>query len=213
MKRFFADAKKRGLMDDELYTSFKKYSAMQFNNKTLKQAGEGIFLYDPKALKQEIIDNSLFYEELYGKKWLKNTLAMANFMDQYYSPVIDAMGSGNANVRAALQNVFFGQLDRKRTLIRGVLSSLNILDNRRFANFYSFDNFKKAYKNAHLSTTAMNLSQVLESSASGYYRADDEARKNILDPVANAAIQGSALAVGAVDWARDKVSQTLGWNE
>tara|TARA_R100000742_G_C4279512_1_gene104305 strand:- start:1705 stop:4932 length:3228 start_codon:yes stop_codon:yes gene_type:complete len=210
MLKFFKEAQEKNLMDENLLLNFKKYAAMQFNNKTLKQAGEGIFLFDPKAMKQEIIDNSVFYENLYGKKWLDNAKAMADFMDQYYSPVLDQMGSGNANVRAALQNVFFGQLDRKRTIIRGFLSSLNILDNRRFANFYSFDNFKKAYKNAHLSTGAMNLSQVLESSAAGYVRANEELSEEIVGTAADAGIQAVALGAGAVDKGLEVGADILG---
>ena len=134
-------------------------------------------------------------------------------MDQYYSPVLDQMGSGQANVRAALQNVFFGQLDRKRTIIRGFLSSLNILDNRRFANFYSFDNFKKAYKNAHLSTGAMNLSQILESSASGYVRGNEEVQENVVGTAADAGIQAVALGAGAINKGLEVGADILGIGE
>jgi len=213
MLKFFKEAQEKKLMDDNLLLNFKKYAAMQFNNKTLKQAGEGIFLFDPKAMKKEIVDNPVFYENLYGKKWVDNVETMADFMDQYYSPVLDAMNSGNANVRASLQNVFFGQLDRKRTIIRGVLSSLNILDNRRFANFYSFDNFKKAYKNAHLSTGAMNLSQVLESSAAGYVRGNEEVSEDIVGTAADIGIQGVALGAGVVDKGMEIGSDILGLGE
>ena len=213
MLKFFKEAKEKNLMDDDLLLNFKKYAAMQFNNKTLKQAGEGIFLFDPKAMKQEIVDNPVFYENLYGKKWLDNAEAMTDFMDQYYSPVLDQMGSGQANVRAALQNVFFGQLDRKRTIIRGFLSSLNILDNRRFANFYSFDNFKNAYKNAHLSKGAMNLSQVLESSAAGYVRGNEEVSEDIVGTAADIGIQGVALGAGAVDKGMEIGADILGLGE
>ena len=39
---------------------------MQFNNKTMVQAGEGIFIFDPKALKNEISSKPEFYRELFG---------------------------------------------------------------------------------------------------------------------------------------------------
>ena len=189
MGKFFKEGVERKLLNKEQIDAFKKYSAMQFNNKTMVQAGEGVFIFDPKALRTEITNSPDFYRELFGEKWLGQAEEITKFLDQYYSPVINSIRSGgDSNVTDKLKNVFFGQLDRKRTLIKGFVGLFNMIDNRRFVNFYNFKEFKAAYKNAHLSTTAMNLSQVLESSASAYYRANDEARGNVTQPVANASI-------------------------
>jgi hypothetical protein len=186
---------------------------MQFNNKTMIQAGEGIFIFDPKALKNEIASKPEFYREMFGEKWLNSFTEMSSFLDQYYSPVIAALRSGDAAVADALKNVFFGQLDRKRTLIRGIANLMRLNDNRGFVNFFKFEDFKNAYKNANLSTTAMNVSQIIESSVAGGFRADEDRQSQTVSDVGDAAIMTGAATIGAVDKGLEIGADIMGLGE
>ena len=198
LNEFITEGIKRKVLSKEMVNNFRRYSMMQFNNKTMIQAGEGIFIFDPKALKNEISSKPEFYRELFGDKWLNSFTEMSDFLDQYYSPVIAALRSGDANVADSLKNVFFGQLDRKRTLIRGIANLMRINDNRGFVNFFKFEDFKNAYKNANLSTTAMNVSQIIESVTAGVFRADEDRQKKDFETAANAAIITGAVGADVV---------------
>jgi hypothetical protein len=138
---------------------------------------------------------------------------MSSFLDQYYSPVIAALRSGDAAVADALKNVFFGQLDRKRTLIRGIANLMRLNDNRGFVNFFKFEDFKNAYKNANLSTTAMNVSQIIESSVAGGFRADEDRQSQTVSDVGDAAIMTGAATIGAVDKGLEIGADIMGLGE
>jgi|19_taG_2_1085344.scaffolds.fasta_scaffold01283_2 hypothetical protein len=197
LAKFLKEGVDGGYFDKNTVKNFKKYAAMRFNDSTLKNAGEGIYLYDPKSLRKEVIENNEFYRTVFGESWLKNAEEVTSFMDKYYSPAIMESMTQNEPIRRAVQNIFLGQLDRKRTFIRGFLNLLGILDARDFARFLNYKTFKDGYKWAHLSPTSMNLSQVLESSSSGYFRGHDEDRADLIDVVGDTAIQGAGLVVGA----------------
>jgi hypothetical protein len=198
LSKFLKDGVDGNYFDKNTIKNFKKYSAMRFNDLTLKNAGEGIYLYDPKSLRKEVIENNEFYRTVFGESWLKNAEEVTSFMDKYYSPAIMESMTQNEPIRRAVQNIFLGQLDRKRTFIRGFINLLGILDARDFARFLDYKTFKEGYKWAHLSPTSMNLSQVLESSSSGYFRGHDEDRAQMTSSVANASasVAGTA-ALGA----------------
>ena len=199
LNEFITEGIKRKVLSKEMVNNFRRYSMMQFNNKTMVQAGEGIFIFDPKALKNEISSKPEFYRELFGDKWLNSFTEMADFLDQYYSPVIGALRNGDAAVADALKNVFLGQLDRRRTMWRGVANFMKILDTRGFVNFYKFEDFKNAYKNANLSTTAMNVSQIIESSTAGVFRGDEDRQSEAMSDTANAAIITGAVGASALN--------------
>ena len=203
LNEFITEGIKRKVLTKEMVNNFRRYSMMQFNNKTMIQAGEGIFIFDPKALKNEISSKPEFYRELFGDKWLNSFTEMSDFLDQYYSPVVAALRSGDAAVADALKNVFFGQLDRKRTLIRGLANLMRITDNRGFVNFFKFEDFKNAYKNANLSTTAMNVSQIIESSLAGGFRADEDRQSETMSTAADATTLAGAVGVTALDKGAD----------
>ena len=75
---------------------------------------------------------------------------------------------------------------------------MRITDNRGFVNFYKFEDFKNAYKNANLSTTAMNVSQIIESVTAGVFRADEDRQKKDFETAANAAIITGAVGADVV---------------
>ena len=82
---------------------------------------------------------------------------------------------------------------------RGVAKFLKILDTRGFVNFYKFEDFKNAYKNANLSTTAMNVSQIIESSTAGVFRGDEDRQSKTMSDTANAAIITGAVGASALN--------------
>ena len=56
----------------------------------------------------------------------------------------------------------------------------------------------------------MNLSQILESSAAGYVRANEELSEEIVGTAADAGIQAVALGAGAVDKGMEVGADILG---
>ena len=59
----------------------------------------------------------------------------------------------------------------------------------------------------------MNLSQVLESSAAGYVRGNEELSEDIVGTAADAGIQAVALGAGAVDKGMEIGADILGLGE
>jgi len=59
----------------------------------------------------------------------------------------------------------------------------------------------------------MNLSQVLESSAAGYVRGNEEVSEDIVGTAADIGIQGVALGAGAVDKGMEIGADILGLGE
>ena len=208
-KKFYEEGIKKGIFDKEAMTNFKKYVAMSFNNKTLATQGDGLFLYDPDAMIKEILDAPDFYRNVFGEQWLKDASEMANFLQQYYSPIKTLISGGdNQAARAALQNVFMGQLDRKRTFIRGTLNLLGMFDARDFAKYVSWKDFKKGYDNAYLSKTSRIFLEPINSLYATEQRVFEDKGEATLDTIGTGATNIAGLGITGVmevgKWAAGK---------
>lgn len=213
-KKFYEEGIKKGIFDKEAMTNFKKYVAMTFNNKTMASQGDGLFLYDPDLMIKEILDAPDFYRNVFGKQWLDDASEMANFLRQYYSPIKTLISGGdNQAARAALQNVFMGQLDRKRTFIRGTLNLLGMFDARDFAKYVNFKDFKKGYDNAYLSKTARTILEPLNSMYASDQRINEEKGEATLTNMGEKAVQLTGLGMGAVDKLAGVGADILGLGE
>ena len=201
LKQFFEDGIKNKIFGKDEITNFKRYAAMQFNNKTLASNGNGVYLYDPEALAKEVLDSPDFYKNLYGQKWLDDTLEMANFLKQYYAPIKTIISSAdNSAARDALQNVFMGQLDRKRTFIRGTLNLLGIYDVRDWSKYISFKDFRQGYKNAYLSKTSKIFLEPINAITAADERGPErEKGEALLERFGKGGTQALGLGVGVVD--------------
>ena len=214
-KKFYEEGIKKGIFDKEAMTNFKKYTAMTFNNKTMATQGNGLFLYDPGKMADEILDAPDFYRNVFGEQWLNDALGMANFLKQYYQPIKGLISGGdNQAARAALQNVFMGQLDRKRTFIRGTLNLLGMFDARDFAKFVSWKDFKKGYDNAYLSKTAKTILEPINAiTAADERKFEPEKGEALLDRWGTAGTQAVGLGIGAIDKVAGVGADILGIGE
>ena len=139
---------------------------------------------------------------------------MANFLQQYYSPIKTLISGGdNQAARAALQNVFMGQLDRKRTFIRGTLNLLGMFDARDFAKYVSFKDFKKGYDNAYLSKTSRIFLEPINSLYATEQRVFEDKGEATLNTMGETAVQLTGLGVGAVDTLAGAGANILGLSE
>ncbi len=204
--KFYKEGIEKKIFNKDAMMNFKKYVAMTFNNKTMGSNGDGLFLYDPDAMAKEILDAPDFYRAVFGEKWLNDALEMSKFLNQYYKPIRALIGSGeNQAGRRALQNVFMGQLDRKRTFIRGTLNLLGIYDARQWAKFVSWKDFKKGYDNAYLSKTSRIFLEPINAITAADERTfEPEKGEALINRIGTTGAQTMGMAIGAGNWALEK---------
>ena len=204
--KFYKEGIEKKIFNKDAMMNFKKYVAMTFNNKTMGSNGDGLFLYDPDAMAKEILDAPDFYRAVFGEKWLNDALEMSKFLNQYYKPIRALIGSGeNQAGRRALQNVFMGQLDRKRTFIRGTLNLLGIYDARQWAKFVSWKDFKKGYDNAYLSKTSRIFLEPINAITAADERTfEHDKGEALVNRIGTAGAKTIGMAIGAGNWALEK---------
>ena len=106
-----------------------------------------------------------------------------------------------------------GQLDRKRTFIRGTLNLLGMFDARDFAKYVNFKDFKKGYDNAYLSKTARTILEPLNSMYASDQRINEEKGEATLTNMGEKAVQLTGLGMGAVDKLAGVGADILGLGE
>jgi hypothetical protein len=130
IKDFYNAELRNKIVKPDMYTGTEFFSASAISN-FLKSSDRGI------------------YEMLFGKKYIekldKARLALEPYESTLSSDMINIMST--SQLQQALKNTFFGQLDRKRTILRGLTTLLKLRSfNDTALPLANVDEFFRRYK-------------------------------------------------------------------
>jgi hypothetical protein len=131
IKTFYLAELKNQIIKPDDFTGMNFFSSSAINN-IIKSPNRGI------------------YESLFGMQFINKLDSAAKALAPYEAVIQQSFSMGPSQFEAALKNVFFGQLDRKRTLLRGLQNLFKLQGFRDIEiPLANVDEFFKRYK-SHL---------------------------------------------------------------
>jgi len=107
----------------------KAFYLTELRNKIVQfDAFTGMNMYSSSAINQNILksDKRGIYEALFGNQFINKLKTVSEALAPYESVLQGSFTLSPSEFEKALKNVFFGQLDRKRTLIRGIQNLITL---------------------------------------------------------------------------------------
>ena len=93
-----------------------------------KNCSASILLWSSSAINQNILksDKRGIYEALFGNQFINKLKTVSEALAPYEATIQGSFTLSPSELEKALKNVFFGQLDRKRTFIRGIQNIITL---------------------------------------------------------------------------------------